>query len=162
MNYRYYLLPLFGLFSSCSSQANWQLTSIPTGQKDFDSTRLSYLSADSLEGMNLEFFYTNGIITSYLSTLGRRISMDQGAKALVQFKSETIEIPLDLHEGLMRVRLPDELTAKAILALQEGETVTIIVGSTMQTFQPEQFSTLFYKLTKGSSNFFDSFQGILR
>lgn len=111
--------------------------------------------------MNLEFFCVNGIITAYLSTSGRRIDTEESATALVQFKSGTIEIPLSIHEGRMRVRLPDELTAKAALALQEGEAVTVTIGSNMQTFQPEEFSAQFQKLTKKRKNFFDPFQGTL-
>ena len=144
---------------SCSTQSNWQLSAIPTGQKEFDSARLSYSTADHLAGMNLEFFCVNGIVAAYLSTSGRRISAEDMAKAVIEFKSETIEIPLALHEGRMRVRLPDELARKTALALQEGEPVTIMFGSNMQTFQPEQFSTLFQKLTKKTNNIFDYFQG---
>ncbi len=148
-------------FLSCSPQSNWQLTSITTGQKDFDSTRLSYSTEDRLAGMNLDFFCANGLVTAYLSTSGRRFSMENDAKALIHFKSETVEIPLTIHEGRMRVRLPDELTAKTTAALQDGEAVTIMIGSTAQTFQPDQFSIFFNKLTSGSNNFFDSFQGTL-
>ena len=155
------LLCFAGLCLSCSPQSNWQLSSIPTGQKEFDSARLCYSKADCLAGMNLEFFCVNGIITAYLSTSGRRIDTEESATALVQFKSGTIEIPLSIHEGRMRVRLPDELTAKAALALQEGEAVTVTIGSNMQTFQPEEFSAQFQKLTKKRKNFFDPFQGTL-
>jgi len=146
---------------SCSRQSNWELSSIPTGQQDFDSARLSYLSTDRLAGMNLDFFCSNGNITAYLSTSGRPISAEESVKVLVRFQSETFEIPISLHEGKMKVRLPDELTAKTALALQDGEPVTIMIGSTMQTFQPEQFSTLFQKLSKKNNNIFDYFQGII-
>jgi hypothetical protein len=186
MKYCISLLFLTGLCLSCSAQSNWQLTSIPTGQKDFDSARLCYLTPERIGGMNLEFFKTNESVTAYLSTLGRRFKDRSGitrspleklarkkqpdeqspiientTKAIVQFKTETLEIPLIVHEGLMRVRLPDEITAKITSALQDGEAVTIMIGSTTQTFQPDHFSTLFNKLTRGSNSFFDSFQGTL-
>ncbi len=137
---------------SCSTQSNWQLSVIATGQKEFDSARLSYSTTDHLAGMNLEFFCVNGIVAAYLSTSGRRISAEKLAKAVIEFQSETIEVPLALHEWRMRVRLPDELARKTALALQEGEPVTIMFGSNMQTFQPEQFSTLFQKLTKKTNS----------
>jgi hypothetical protein len=155
------LLFFLGFCLGCSPQSKWQLTSIPTGQKNFDSARLSYLTADSLAGLNLDFYYSNGSISSFLSTSGRQICDDRSAKALIQFQSETIEIPLDLHEGRMRIRLPDELSAKVIFALQNGEIVTISMGSTKQIFQPEEFGPLFQQFKKRKMNLLNSFQGNL-
>jgi hypothetical protein len=129
------------------------------GEKNFDSTRLCYTSENPLGGMNLEFFCTDGVVTGYLSTPSRRIRPDNAA--FVRMQTETIEIPLALHEGCMRLRLPDDITTKVALALQEEQPVTIVIGSLEQTFQAEQFSLLFHKLTENSHGFFGSFQGIL-
>lgn len=155
------LLFLTGLFFGCAPSSNWQLTSISMGDKGFDSARLRYSTEDHLGGMNLEFFCTDGALTGYLSTPSRRFSSKSNANAFIRMQNETIEIPLALHEGCMRLRIPDDVTTKVALALQEEQPITIVVGSLEQTFQAEQFSPLFHKLTEKSNRFFGSFQGTL-
>jgi|GEM_PF-2390505 len=153
------LLALF--LSSCSPRSDWKFTSIPAGQKDFDSARLFYAATDNLSGINLDIYYTEGSISSYLSTAGRHICDEDQATASIQLGSETIEIVLNLHEGHMRARLPDDLAARIILSMQEEKAVTISIGSVTQTFQPEYFSTFFDKLKKQNNIFLDAFQGVL-
>jgi hypothetical protein len=148
------------ILSSCTTHTNWQLSAIPTAQKEFDSARLCYLPSDCLGSMSLEFVCSNGSVTGYVSSSARRFEQDD-AMAQIRLGSETLEFPLKIHEGRMRATLPDELTIKAYLALQDGQPITIIVGSLQQNFEPEQFAALFSQLTKGKNTFLDSFQGPL-
>jgi len=109
--------------------------------------------------MSLDFFCTDGAISSYLSTAGRRLSEGDQAIVTAAFSSGTIAAAMDLREGAMRIRLPDEFAAQIILALQQEEAVTITIGAARQTFQPEQFSLLFDKFKHQTNHFFDSFKG---
>jgi len=108
----------------------------------------------------MEFFYSNGTITGYLCSESRRFASDE-TTAQIRIGSENIEIPLQIHEGRMRARLPHEMTIKAASALQDGQSVAIIVGSLQQNFEPDRFSGLFQQLTKGSNAFLNSIEGPL-
>ncbi len=147
-------LLLFG----CSTETPWELSSIPAGEKAFDSARLCYAPEDPLSGMSLELYYSNGNVVGYLSSSSRRFTQKT---AEIRFGSETITVSLDIHEGQMRAHLPDQCTVRAIRALQEGQSVSIMIGSQAQVFRPERFATLYHQLTQGSSGILESFQGHL-
>ncbi len=68
--------------------------------------------------------------------------------ARLSLGSESLEEDLPLHEGKMRVRLPESWTLKTIEWLKKGEEVAIKVGSIEQTIQPERFSEHFKQLAK--------------
>lgn len=146
------------VLASCTSRSNWELTSISTGQKSFDSSRLSYRPEDSF-GMGLEIECANDIIHANLFSQTHRFSSN--AKALIQFESDELEIPLAIHEGSMRAYLPDDAAARITSAFQKGQSITMIVDSQKQIFFAERFSDLYYQLTHKKKHILESFQGSL-
>jgi hypothetical protein len=147
------------IISGCTTHSNWQLNSISTGEKDFDSSRLIYAPEDSLSGFSLELDFFNSQIHGYLCSATHRLSME--SKLLVELPTRKIEIPLVVHEGQMRAQIPDDVLIQAIQALQDGQTITMIVGSQKQQFKPEQFNNLFHQLTRKRNFLLESFQGSL-
>ena len=131
----------------CSTETPWELSSLPAGEKKFDCARICYKSDNSLSGISLELYYAQGIVVGYLKSTLRRFDTE---KAQIQLGSTTEEILLDLHEGHMRAKIPDKVIEKVIQTLQDGQSVSIIIGSQTQIFRPDQFSKAYHQLTQGS------------
>lgn len=116
----------------------WSLESIASGNSAFDSKRIIYRSNKPLSEANLEFFCTGTEISGYFSSPGRRFGTGASASARLSIGSECLEEELPLHEGRMRVKLPEEWTFKTVDALKNGQEVGIMVGSIEQIIQPDQ------------------------
>jgi hypothetical protein len=147
------------LFSGCSSSSSWELSAIASEQKQFDSARLRYLPENQFTEMNLELIYSNGGITGYL--VGDRQFTNDETKALISIGSEKLSVPLAMHAGRMRARLPDEITLKVVCALQKNQALTINVGALQQQIEPEKFSDRFNQLIHKKNISLNAFQGFL-
>lgn len=126
------------LLSGCAASSPWILNTLETPASD--SKRLFYRTPSSVA--TLEFTRSGSQISSYFSTLGRRLGRGSAAAARLRLGTEVLEEEVSLHEGRMRTRLPDDWTLKAIEALKEGREVAILVGSVEETIHPERFVTI--------------------
>lgn len=126
------------LLSGCAASSPWVLNTLENPASD--SKRLFYRTSSSVA--TLEFTRSGSQVSSYFSTLGRRFGNGEKAAARLRLGTEILEEEVSLHEGRMRVRLPDEWTRKAIEALKEGQEVAILIGSVEETIQPERFALI--------------------
>jgi hypothetical protein len=104
---------------------------------------MRYVPQDALGGVVLEFVEANGEIAAYATSLSRRLGKEHGrVTARLDLGEEILEEALPLHEGRMRMRLPDEWAKKAYLSLLEGHEIHMMIGETVQTIEPEKFSAM--------------------
>lgn len=130
---------------ACSSHSPWQLDSLASGNKEFNTKKLEFKTTHRLDGINVEFLRVGEHLIGYLSTSGRQF---QSNHALFEVGSEKIELELEVREGRMRAKLPQNLTLKMIEALQAGESVVMMVGGLEQHLSPEQFANFYNQLRK--------------
>jgi hypothetical protein len=123
--------------SGCSASSPWQLYSIE-GDSGYRSTRLRYVASERLGGIDVEIFNADGHLTAYLVSTGYQFRGD----VYMAVNDQITQIPLAPHEGNMKMRLPDELTACMVQFLHNGQAVTITIGSQTETIAPFLQGTL--------------------
>lgn len=152
-------LTLLLIFCCCSTQTPWQLDTVGSDLPAFSSRKLIYQSPDPLSGTNLELVYFQGEIFGYLTSHSRRLSSANTVSAALCIDTQRYDATLDLHQGNMRVRLPETWTMKAVEALQEGQKISITLDDTTQTVDPTQFSAFYQKLVEGDFGLLQFVQG---
>jgi hypothetical protein len=142
MKFIFFLVLLVG----CALPTHWQANFLTTGESTSSSGRLRFTPEDSLSGVSLEFVRTKNLLTAYLISKARRLSVQKTVQAELQIDDSIYKTELCLHEGNMKAILPEEWTQAATKALLDGREIAIMIGSIKQTIQPEQFSALYNKL----------------
>lgn len=135
------------MIASCTNQTLWHLDSLASSN-GFDSQRLVYKTRNTLNEVNFELISSNGALTGYMTSPGRRLGAGKKVPARLCIGQEFFEEEITLHEGNMRARLPENWVSKTTEALKEGQKVSIIIGSIEQTIQPAQFAKFFDQLSK--------------
>lgn len=130
------------ILSACTATNIWQLDSIATGEKAFDSARLVY--SDPLHSpLRFEVVGLETGVESFISLSKHKLSPSRdhpnAVEAQFTIDGEKFVEVIPILEGRMRLRLPPELTGRLIEALQEGEKIDILLDGFEQTLEPESF-----------------------
>lgn len=147
---------ILSLFLSCTPSKHWKLSSLCPEEPPC----LRYQLENSFGGIKLDFFYLNENLICYLSTRGQPLH----AKSIVQIQlqNQTIEAPIELHEGGMKASLSHEIATQIARALEEGQSIKIVVDRQKQTIYADQFSKFFHQLIGKEKQFPPIFKGILQ
>ena len=140
-------LSFLGVLSGCISTSPWKLDTIACGNKKYDSARLSYEESP----LRLEFIKLGqqgdlfASLTQYRFT--PLISDTSSVCVQLSIAGQTAEEIVPLLQGQMRLYFPKETTEKIVKALQEGETVDMLIDGFQATIQPELFVASYEKFT---------------
>ena len=126
------------LLSGCSSPSAWSLHSIASGDIAFDSTRLSFISAEAHSPLVFELIQSSDRIESFIFLNRFRFTKKELPVTLL-IDNKTIEELLLVYEGAMRIKLSEAMTAELIQALQNGHEVIILVDGFKEVLSPNQF-----------------------
>jgi hypothetical protein len=164
MQYPFFFFLFLSALWSCTASAPWKLEAIAAGEKNFNIARLKYSAAAS--PLSFEIVRLGDSIEAYLSLLRHHFTPSNASPSLVKvlftIHTEQKEEWIPLHEGSMRLRVPQEILHEIIGALQKEEQVSILVDDFKQTLKCESFSKLYDQL-KGSMIFLSNpIQGPLR
>jgi hypothetical protein len=122
---------------SCGKRDNWQVSYIQTGNRSYDSSKLTYFSADPVNGVDLEILKVEDQLRAYLhvhtQTIPSYLGNPKEAFVTLYIEGQPFFGVAARHEGGQRVLLSPELQATLLEALQERKNVTIAL---------EGFSTL--------------------
>jgi hypothetical protein len=151
------LLALFQilLIGGCSSHTSWDISTIESGNKAFNSSRLRYLSTQAHPPILFEMIKIEDQIESFISLTRFKFNSTDKIKIIFYVSEESFEDYVPVHEGAMRVRLTHNITEKLIQALQDGRKIAILVDGFEETLDPEQFSSSFSKFV-GEGHFFQN------
>ena len=156
MHFRFLLL--FALLTGCTASNPWKLETISTGDRSFDSARLTYSDNDS--PLRFEIVRMEANIEAFLNL--KKYKFTPSDKVKIEFTidgEKTIET-VPFLEGKMRLRFPQETALKVIEALQEGQEVVIMVDGFEQRIYPELFKKQYEKLAGESAAFRNPFKGL--
>ena len=141
------LLLLFTLFG-CYETSPWNVSYLEGG----DSSRVSCLTRDKVNGVGVEMVYAKNSLRTYLEVHSQSIPPYRGneQEALVILKTATqvIRTVASRHAGGQRLLLPSDSQQILIDNLLEGESVTIELQGYRQTLSPDHFSNKFSKIKK--------------
>ena len=146
------ILPLFLLllFAACTGTSPWRAHHLQTGDKAFDSSKLTYTTADTRNNIELEFLKTADVLHLYLQVYSSPVPAYRGdpSQALIMLSTEKekIETVALRHEGGERVQLTDALRDKLIAWLLAGEKVTISLQGYVTTLEAADFKEKFAKM----------------
>lgn len=136
------------LLAGCASHpTSWMTDFIAAGDPAFDSSRLRYCSSQAHPPLNFEIVRVGDQIEAFLSLNRFRFSKNPVAKISLMMGGEIFETEAPIHEGRMKLRLPDATTQRIIEALQRREKVVIILDDFEETLDPEQFAGSFAKFS---------------
>jgi len=143
------LFLLLFLFS-CQSSNSWEVSHIQTGNKSYNSARLSYPVHDIVNGVAVEMICAQGHVNTYLEVHSQTIPAYEGnpKEALVVMKiaGKSIKGIAYRHEGGQRLSLPLDLHELLITSLQNKQPVTIVLEGYYTKIDPEQFSEQYAQL----------------
>jgi len=150
--------------SACTATNIWQLDSIATGEKAFDSAKLVY-SDPMLSPLRFEVVGQESGIESFISLSKHRLTVSSenpnAIEAQFTIEGEKFVEMIPILEGRMRLRLPPELTGRLIEALQEGKKIDILLDGFEQTLEPERFSKLYEKVAERADRSANPLEGSL-
>lgn len=134
------------LLASCAREDNWRVSYIRTGDADFNSSKLTYLS----HGIDLELMQTPIGFRSYLKVHSHPAAPHQGnpKKAFVSMQTEKdfLQDVAARHEGGQKIVLPPSLEEFLLTSLKEGKSVTIEISGYKITISPEAFEKRFHEM----------------
>jgi hypothetical protein len=136
---------LFLLLSGCAAPTLWQLDSIVTGERAFDSKRL-ICSDPILSPLQFEVVATEAGTIGFLSLAKYRLTSASHLEAQFSIDGDKWTEELPILEGRMRLKLPTNLTCRLIEALQSGKKVDILLDGFEQRLDPERFAELYKQL----------------
>jgi hypothetical protein len=131
----------------CTGHSHWTADRIHSEKKEFSSTKLSYLSADPVHGIDVELINIEERVAVYLNVHSIPVPPHQGNP-----KNALVKLDIDSHthraeayrlEGGQRFLLPDEISKQFIEALQQGKEVTLSLPGYRSTVKAEDFSGKF-------------------
>lgn len=141
---------LFVLLTACSSHSHWTSDHVESDKKDFSSTKLSYLSEDTVHGIDLEFLKIEKRMNVYLNVHSVPVPPHQGNQKSALLKldidGEIIRCETYRLEGGQRILLPDEMAKIVITSLQDRKEITFILPGYRSTVKAEDFLTKFDEL----------------
>jgi hypothetical protein len=151
------LLKIFFLIAaSCSTSQLWVVQTIEAGNPLFTSSKLRFLSPQAHPSLSFEMVQTGGEIEAFIHLTRFRFHSSDPIKILFTIHGEEVEDWVSPNEGRMRARIPPEMTAKLIQALQDGDEVSILIDGFEETLDPNQFSSSFAKFL-GKGHFLQNF-----
>ncbi|MDP1608494.1 MAG: hypothetical protein Q8L98_04165 [Chlamydiales bacterium] len=144
-----FFLALFCLTGCGAPEDFWVCDTIAVHQPAFTSKRLVHTSANGYPPWNIELLKIEGTTQMF-------ISLTQGKFRPLLNDSQHIHIALhiedskqgkvtileglgSLFEGNMKISFPDSLSNDCILALQEGQKVSIVIDMLQETLEPNAF-----------------------
>jgi hypothetical protein len=136
---------LFFSLAACQRESPWAVSQIQTGNKAFDSSRLSYFSKDKINGIDLEWIQTETELYCYLQVHSHAIQNPQ-VTLIIGDEKEQFSCPR--HRGGQRLLLPEELKQKILSALEAGSSLTLTVDDYRVTLEPTDFRRSFKKMQK--------------
>lgn len=156
MHFRFIFLSCF--LAGCTAASPWKLETISTGNRSFDSARLSYSDNDSPLRFEIVRMETN--IEAFLNLKKYKFTPSDKVKIEFYIDGEKTTETVPFLEGKMRLRLPQETTKRVIEALQEGMEVVIMVDGFEEHIYPELFKKQYEKLAGESALFRNPFKGL--
>ncbi len=157
------LLPLILFTTACGGANLWHLDSISAGDPSFDSSRLTFKNPHS--HLTLELLRASGNFEVFLSlnqyTLTPLPNDPHSTLLTLQIDGVASSQSVPVRTGGMRIKLPPEMAARLILALQDGLPVGILVGGFQDTIAPESFHEKYSQFLKGHSFFSNLLKGPL-
>jgi hypothetical protein len=140
--------------SACQNRDRWAYNQIESGDKKFNSTKLSHFTSDLVNGLDLEFMRIAGEVRTYLNVHSLPIpSSKEDPKTTSGFLtigSEKYPFQACRHEGGQRLLLPQDISNILIEALSNNQTVHIKVFGYASSITAEGFEPKFQKMMKDS------------
>jgi hypothetical protein len=134
----------FVLLFACSSHSHWTSDQVVSNQKEFSSTKLSYLSKDPAHGIDLEFLKLEERLNVYLNVHSIPVpphqSNQKSALLKIDVDGEIIRCEIYRLEGGQRFLLSDELAQIVIKSLQNNKEITFTLQGYRSTIKAEDFS----------------------
>ena len=141
---------LFIFLFGCSRPSHWTSDQMDSSEKKFRSTKLSYLSKDSLHEIDLEFLNIEDRLKVYLNVHSVPVPPDQddpkSALLKLNINGEMIRCQTYRFEGGQRFLLSDEVAKIVIQSLQNNKEITFILPGYRATIKAEDFSSKFDQL----------------
>ncbi|PCI94538.1 hypothetical protein COB11_03750 [Candidatus Aerophobetes bacterium] len=113
----------------CSRTDSWRNSSIKTGNKEFDSSKLIYPASNYTHDFQLEFLYSENSLKGYINLYSNKapIHADDSELAMLKFivNGNRYETIVDRLSGGQRVRLPADALALLINLLEKHSEVTV-------------------------------------
>lgn len=161
-------LALFFLTGCGAPEDVWICDAIAMHQPAFTSKRLVHTSANGYPPWKIELLKIEGTTRMF-------ISLKQGKFHPLPNNPQHIHIALhiedskqgqvklleglgSLFEGNMKLCFPDSLTHDCILALQEGEKVSIVIDMLQETLEPDAFQKKISKFLKTDDDWYINIQ----
>ena len=151
------------ILAGCAGTQSWRLDAIEAGDKAFNYTKLIYIDPKSAP-LNFEIICQDTLVEAFLYLTKHKLTPPQEHP-----QSIDVEFTIDdqrfcesvpLLEGRMRLRLPQELAERLILALQEGKKIDILLDGFQQRLNPECFPKLYAKLVKPTDQLTNRLKGL--
>lgn len=141
---------LFLFLVSCAEYSPWVTDHIDTGNQTYNSAKLSCLTRDPVNGIDLEMLLVEGHIHTHLQVHSHSIPPFQGnfKEALVSIAvdNQTFTYACPRHEGGQRVRLTEQLQAHLLNALAAKKTVKIQLEGYQAVISAKHFLTQYKRL----------------
>lgn len=138
------------LLSACTSRSHWISDQIHSDKKEFCSTKLSYLSTDPINGIDLEFLKIGESLNVYLNVHSIPVPVRQANQKSILLKldigGEIFRCEAYRLEGGQRFLLPKEIVSTLIGSLQNHKDVTFILPGYRSTVKAEDFAKKFIQL----------------
>jgi hypothetical protein len=121
-----------------------------TGNSSFDSSKISYYSADPVRGINLEILKTKDNLHFYLDVSSRSIPPYKNnlKEAIVEIEVEGQKYIFiaSRHSGGQRVLLPTQAQELIVSSLQGDKSVQIALSGYKTTLLSDGFAERYEKL----------------
>lgn len=128
------------LLTGCVSSSPWVMDGISAGDAAFNSTRLRYANPESDSHLAFEMRKVGEEIDSYLFLKQFTWTLAESVNVDFVLGDEKVTLALPYLEGGMRLRVPRDMTERMILALHQGQKVSILVDGFEESLSPDQFA----------------------
>lgn len=136
--------------SSCRSHSQWSLNRVESGSPQFDSTKLTFYSSDSINGIDLEFLNTHERLYAYLNIHSVPIPiLKSDPKHIIvhlTIGEEKHHIKALRREGGQRFLLPEEAVNLILDALKKEQRLDLAISGYKTSIDPEGFSERYQKM----------------
>lgn len=142
------------LLFGCSKSDNWNVSHVRTGDKAYNSSKLSFAASDPINGIDVEMLKMQNSFRTYLQVHSHMIPAykDNPKEAFVSLESEdgSVNGLAIRHEGGQRLLLSDVHQKFLLSHLIEKKPVTIRVEGYSITLNAENFSEHYEELQSPS------------
>ena len=132
------------LLTSCHKSDNWKYAQIQSGSPKFSSAKLSYFSADIINGIDLEFLALDTSCHLYLQVHCHPLKEYNGNpnQVLITVKCEQASQKFIAmrHKGGQRALLPENAMQYIIDCLQNNHPITISTSGYSSRIPAESFT----------------------